>query len=48
MERKVLEALAGCDRRQHGQGMKRQSDLWELGLCTLKDDHMTPCEEEVM
>lgn len=37
MERKVLTALAGCDRREYGQGMKRQSDLWELGLWALKD-----------
>lgn len=48
MERKVLKALAGCDRREHGQGMKRQSDSWELGLWALRDYCVTACEEELV
>lgn len=29
-------------------GMKRQSDLCELGLCNLKGYRMTACQEEVL
>lgn len=47
VERKILKALARCDRRGHGQGMKRQSDLSELGLYAPEGYQMTACEEEV-
>lgn len=40
-KRKILKALAECERREHGLGMKRQFDLGELGLYTLKDYQMT-------